>query len=176
MKSKNNLFTLPDVHYKVCLKYPIKKATGILDNEDNRRAIRNHSQEQIKKTQSDSTVTLCACDFCSSAIPWKIGKNSRLWFETVPTPVLFSFWWPLSPSINPCTSVGSLTHQFYGSQLSCSSTVLREPHRTPGTGLSQNWLTADIPFQPCGVLSHRLLSHVLLLLQKTSWASECAEG
>lgn len=83
---------------------------------------------------------------------------------------LFSFWRALPPA--HLAPLWEHSHQFCRSQLSRSSTALREPHKTPGTGGSQDWLTADIQFQPCGVLSHQLPFQGLLLLQKICWASE----
>lgn len=107
-------------------------------------ALSNYSQEQIKKTQSDSTVTLCTFDICSWASPGKVGKKSGLWVwncSHTPAVLFFLFFsWCFLPPANLAPQ-WEHSHQFCGSQLSCSSTALREPHRTPGTG----WARADSP-------------------------------
>lgn len=71
---------------------------------------------------------------------WK--KRVGCAFETVPTPRLLSlfFFWCSLPPVNLAPQ-WEHSHQVCGSQLSCSSTAFREPHKTPGTGWSQDWLT-----------------------------------
>lgn len=74
-------------------------------------ALRNYSQEQTKKTQSDSTVALCTFDSCSWATPRKTGKKEwAVHLKLFPHPASFSFLFlTRSPSSPSSTSVGTLT-------------------------------------------------------------------
>lgn len=134
-------------------------------------ALKNHPQEQIKRSQMQqplSALLTSAAEVAHGRLEKRVGCGLKPFPHPSRPLFFFFFWWPLQPAT---LTPWDVSHQFCGSQLSCSA-VLREPHRTPGTGPSQSWLTAAAPFQPLGVLSHSLPFQGLLLLQKTCWAAK----
>lgn len=152
----------------------MRKAADILSNKDNSWAISpQEPPSRTDKENSDATVTLCTFDFCSWGSPWKIGKTSGLWFETVPTPQPPSFFFPDDLSIQPPQHRSEMSHS---SSVGASCPVLRCSGSHTGL-LEQDGARADsqqlLPSSPTVFfLIHSLPFQGLLLLQKTCWAAK----